>query len=109
MSYLDSYKLRYGQSWLSQRAEVSIVKSANYIKIEDPATPDHASRLAWAHWTLKSSSVAVVAFMWAMAVDPTVLAGGQDITDEQIDAITAAELPNVLADFVANPPTGSGL
>jgi hypothetical protein len=109
MSYLDSYRLRYEQSWLSQRVEVSIVRSANYIKIEDPATPDHTNRLAWANWTLRNSSVAVVGFMWSMALDPEVLSQGQDITDAQIDSITAAELPDVLADFVANPPIGAGI
>jgi hypothetical protein len=107
MSYLDSYKFRYEQSWLSQRAEVSIIKSAQYIKIEDPGTPDHANRLAWAQWALRNSSVAIVSFMWGMAVDPNVLAKGQDITDPEIDSITSAELPDVLADFAANPPAGA--
>ncbi len=106
MSYQDTYALRYGQSWLSQRGEVSVIKSANYIRIEDPGTPDHANRLAWSNWTIKNSSVAIVSFMWAYALDPNVLSKGQDITDAEIDGITSAALPDVLADFVANPPSG---
>ena len=106
-TYADSYALRYGQSWLSQRGEVSVIKSANYIRIEDPGTPDHVNRLAWANWAIKSSSVAIVSFMWAYALDPNVLTKGQEITDAEIDGITSAALPDVLADFVINPPPGS--
>jgi hypothetical protein len=109
MSYQESYALRYEQSWLSQRTEVSVIKSADYIMIEDPNTPDHVNRLAWANWAHRNSSVAVVPFMWPVALDPTILSLGQDITDDQIDAIVSAALPQVLADFVANPPLGAGI
>ena len=105
-TYLDSFTMRYGQSWLSQRAEVSVVKSAQYIQIEDAGTPDHANRLAWANWAIRSSSVAVTSFMWSYALDPNVLSKGQDISDAEIDGITSAALPSVLADFIAHPPTG---
>ena len=104
MSYQDSYNLRYTQNWLHDRGEVSVVRSADYIMIEDPATPDHEGRLKWAYWAHRNSSVAIVSFLWPLALDPIVLAEGADITDAQIDAIIAAALPGVIADFVANPP-----
>src|SRR5712664_2999937 len=104
--YELSYSYRYSQPWLQQRTEVSVVKSAAYIKIEDPATPDHANRLSWAAWTWKNSSVAVIAFMWNVATDPNVLSKGQDSTDAEIDGITSAALPDVIADFVTHPPPG---
>ncbi len=84
-----------------------MVKSAGYIKIEDAGAPDHANRLRWANWTWKNSSVAVVSFMWNVATDPNVLSKGENITDVEIDGITSAALPDVIADFVAHPPPGA--
>ena len=105
-TYEQNYSLRYAQPWLQERTEVSVVKSAQYIAIEDPSTPDHANRACWAAWTFKNSSVAVTAFMWNVALDPTVVSKGQDITDAEIDGITSAALPAVIKDFIANPPSG---
>jgi hypothetical protein len=75
--------------------------------IEDPATPDHADRLKWAYWAHRNSSVAIISFLWPLALDPTISAQGQDITDAQIDAIVSAALPGVIADFIVNPPGGT--
>jgi|SRR5215475_5775998 len=106
-TYELNYSLRYDQKWLQQRTEVSVVKSAQYIQIEDPATPDHDNRLKWANWTIKNSSVAFGSFMWSVALDPNVVSKGQDITDAEIDGITSAALPAVIADFIAHPPFGA--
>ena len=106
MSYQHSYDLRYKEGWLHDRGEVSMIKSADYIMIEDPATPDHANRLKWANWAVRSSAVAIIAFLWPLAIDPNVLTKGEGITDAEIDEIIAAALPNVIAEFIANPPGG---
>jgi hypothetical protein len=102
--YEKNYELRYASPWLQQRTEVSVVKSAQYIGLEDPGTPDHANRLLWASWAVKSSSSAIAPFMWHVALDPDVVAQGQNVSDAKIDGIVSAALPAVVADFIANPP-----
>lgn len=103
-SYEYNYELRYEAKWLQERTEVSVIRSAQYIGLEAPEVPDHANRLTWATWANKNSSVATIPFMWQVALDPDVVAQGQDVTDLKIDGIVSAALPAVVADFVANPP-----
>ena len=103
-AYERNYELRYASLWLLQRTEVSVIKSAQYVGIEDPSTPDHANRLAWAAWANKNSSIATTPFMWQMALDPDVVAQGQNVSDAKIDGIVSAALPAVVADFIASNP-----
>jgi len=103
-TYDKNYALRYESFWLQHRAEVSVVKSAVYIGIEDPGVPDHANRLKWAKWANTNSSVATVPFMWQLALDPDVMAQDQNVTDAKIDGIVSAALPAVVADFIASNP-----
>lgn len=103
-AYEKNYELRYDSPWLQQRTEVSVIKSAQYIAIEDPSTPDHANRVKWATWANKNSSVAMVPFMWQVSLDPDVVAQGQNVSDAKIDGIVSAALPAVVADFVASNP-----
>jgi hypothetical protein len=102
--YEKNYELRYGSPWLQQRTEVSVIRSAQYIGLEDPATPDHANRATWATWANKNSSVATTPFMWQIALDPDVVAQGQNVSDAKIDGIVSAALPAVVADFIASNP-----
>lgn len=81
-----------------------MIRSAQYIGLEDPSTPDHANRAKWATWANKSSSVAVIPFMWQVALDPDVVSLGQNVSDAKIDGIVSAALPAVVADFVASNP-----
>jgi hypothetical protein len=100
--YEKNYELRYASLWLQQRVEVSVVRSAQYIGLEDPGVPDHANRVAWATWANSNSSVATIPFLWQVSLDPDVVAQGPNVTDLKIDGIVSAALPKVVADFVAN-------
>jgi hypothetical protein len=99
--------LRYQSPWLQKRTETSVIKSAQYIQIEDPQTPDHANRLKWANWAYKNSSVAVVSFLWPVCLEPVTLEKGEAITDAEIDGIVSAALPGVVNDFTTSPPVGA--
>lgn len=103
-AYEKNYELRYGSPWLQQRTEVSVVRSALYIGLEDPSTPEHANRAKWAAWANKQSNIATVAFMWQIALDPDVVSAGQNVPDAKIDGIVSAALPAVVADFIASNP-----
>lgn len=111
-TYTTNYRTRYEIPSLQEQTEVAMVSSANYILIEDPNTPDHANRLKWANYALKSSSVAWIPFAWPVSLDPTVAAAveadptGASVTDESVNAVVGAALPAVIADYIASitPP-----
>jgi hypothetical protein len=111
-AYTDSYQLRYHLSSVQQQIEVAVIHAAADIQNEDPATPDHANRLAWANWANKNSSVAWIAFAWPVAMNPTIQAAvqadpsGQTVQDSDVQFVVTSALPAVIADFIANPPPG---
>src|ERR1700751_1940080 len=75
--YTTSYALRYGIPSVQQQIEVAVIHDVEDIQNEDPATPNHADRLAWANWANKNSSVAWKAFAWPGAMNPTIRAAVQ--------------------------------
>src|ERR1700739_2635488 len=108
--YVSSYQLRYGIPSVAQQIEVAVIHDVEDINNEDPSTPDHANRLAWANWANKNSSAAWLPFAWPVAMNPTIQASvqadpsGQSVQDSDVQFVVTSALPQVIADFVANPP-----
>jgi hypothetical protein len=95
---------------LSQQTEVAVVTAAGQITNEDPATPDHANRLAWANWAVSNSSVAWQSFAWPVANNPAIITAvtadpsGQTVLDSDVQFVVNSNLDKVIAEFVAHPP-----
>jgi hypothetical protein len=112
-AYTASYSLRYQIPNVQQQIEVAVIHDVEDINNEDPATPDHANRVAWAQWANRSSSVAWIAFAWPVAMNPTIQSAvqtdpsGQNVQDSDVQFVVTSTLPKVIADFVAHPPPGS--
>lgn len=110
--YLDSYKMRYQTPSLMAQIEVAMVHAGNDILNEDPAAPDHANRLAWAQWSMANSSVAFAPFGWPVCQNPAILTSyqadpsGATILDSDVQFVVNSMVPQVVANFVANPPPG---
>jgi hypothetical protein len=110
--YTTSYAIRYSTPHLSQQTEVSVVTAAGQIINEDPSTPDHANRIAWANWATVNSSVAWQPFAWPVASNPSIVAAvtadpsGSTVPDSDVQFVINSNLENVIAEFVANPPSG---
>lgn len=109
-NYTTSYAIRYSTPHLSQQTEVAVVTAAGQIQNEDPATPDHTNRLAWANWAIPNSSVAWQSFAWPVAQNATIVAdviadpSGQTVQDSDVQFVVNEYIPEVVAQFVANPP-----
>src|SRR5258705_2211475 len=112
-AYTDNYHLRYAISSVQQQTEVAVIHAASDIQNEDSATADHANRLAWANWSNKNSSVAFEPFRWPVAMNPSIQASvaadpsGQSVADADVQFVVNSVLPQVIADFVAKPPSGA--
>lgn len=112
-AYTSSYAIRYTIPSLQQQIEVAVIHDVEDINNEDPSTPDHANRLAWATWANKNSSVAWIAFAWPVAMNPTIQASvqadpsGRSVADNDVQFVVTSALPGVIADFVAHPPPGA--
>lgn len=110
--YTTSYAIRYQTPALSQKTEVAVVTAAGQIQNEDAGTPDHAHRLAWANWAIFNSSVAWVSFAWPVAQNPAIITAvatdpsGNSVQDSDVQFVVNSALGAVIADFVANPPSG---
>src|ERR1700757_2959692 len=112
-TYTDSYRLRYSISSVQQQIEVAVIHDVEDIQNEDPSTPNHTNRLAWANWANKNSSVAWQPFAWPVAMNSTIQAAvqadpsGQSVADSDVQFVVTSALPAVIADFIANPPPGA--
>lgn len=109
-AYTDSYSLRYQLPPIQQQIEVAVIHAASDIKNEDPGTPDHANKIAWANWANKNSSVAWAPFAWPVSLNPAIQnsvatdPSGQSVLDGDVQFVVNSNLDAVIADFVANPP-----
>ena len=63
--YIDLYGLK-NNSDLNNRIEVAISKSAYDISNENPATDNHANRLAWAKEALSDPGLKSSEMLWAL-------------------------------------------
>src|ERR1700751_6066982 len=110
--YTTSYALRYGIPSVQQQIEVAVIHDVEDIQNEDPATPNHANRLAWANWANQNSSVAWIAFAWPVAMNPSIQASveadpsGQSVKDSDIQFVVNSNVEAVITYWVANPPPG---
>jgi hypothetical protein len=112
-TYTSNYAIRYSLPSVQQQIEVSVVHDAQDIQNEDPATPDHANRVAWATWANKNSSTAWIPFAWPVSMNPKIQGAvqadpsGQTVQDSDVQFVVTGALPAVIADFVAHPPPGA--
>jgi hypothetical protein len=110
--YTTSYAIRYLTPHLSQQTEVAVVTAAGQIINEDPATPDHSNRIAWANWAMPNSNIASYSFAWPVASNPAIVAAvtadpsGSTVADSDVQFVVNSNLGTVIANFVANPPSG---
>ena len=108
--YTTSYAIRYNTPPLSQKTEIAVVTAAGQIQNEDPATPDHANRIAWANWAIPNSATAWQSFAWPVSTNPAIVASvttdpsGNSVQDSDVQFVVNSALDNVIAEFVANPP-----
>jgi hypothetical protein len=108
--YTDNYRLRYQLPSVQQQVEVAVMVAAKDIANEDPATPDHANRTAWANWANENSALAMIPFAWPVSMNPAIQASvaadpsGASVLDSDIQFVVNSTLDKVIADFAANPP-----
>lgn len=113
--YTTSYSIRYSIPSIQQQIEVAVITAAGDITEEDPSTPDHANRIAWAAWANENSSVAWNPFAWPVAMNPAIQyeveadPSGQTVKDADVQFVVNSNIESVITNWVANPPTGSGL
>jgi hypothetical protein len=106
-NYTDSYALAYNTPSVLQQIEVAVVTAAGNIETEDPSTPDHANRIAYANWAQQNSSVAWVAYRWYVATNPAIIASyqadpsGSTIKDSDIQFVVNSNLETVITEWVA--------
>jgi hypothetical protein len=110
--YTASYAIRYSIPSIQQQIEVAVITAAQSIENEDPSTPDHSNRIAWAAWANQNSSVAWNAFAWPVGMNPAIQAAveadpsGQSVKDSDIQFVVNSNVEAVITYWVANPPTG---
>lgn len=109
-AYTDSFAIRYNIPSLQQQWEVAGIKAAEDINNEPVDAPDHVNRVSWAAWYLKNSQEGSVSFAWAVAMNPAIQASvgndptGASVPDTDVQFVVNSALPQVIADFIANPP-----
>lgn len=101
--FLTLYGYRYntGEEFMS-RIESGVAVMCRTILAEDPATANHAERLAWANWALVqgNTKAAAAGIAWAVIANPTIaaaLSAGNAVPDSDIEY----EIGQRAADFGA--------
>jgi hypothetical protein len=93
-SYIELNTLA-GNSTLRSRIAVACVVAANAIRIEDPITPKHAERLAWAKSVYASPQQEASRVLWS------VLAQNAALTNAQIEAATDVQIQTAVDAAIA--------
>jgi hypothetical protein len=112
MSLQVEYNIRYQIVNLQQRTEAAVMVAIQDILNEDPDTPDHVNRESWAHWANINTNVASIYFMWGLAMNPSIQDNveadptGNSVPDGDIQYVVNSNISTVIAECVANPPTG---
>lgn len=109
-AYIDSFKVRYETPSVQHQTEVAVMHAVTDINNEGEAVPDHANRLAWANWATGASSMAVVPFLWPVAMNPEIAGAvgtdpsGSTVPDTDVQFVVNSNVDRVIAEWVANPP-----
>jgi hypothetical protein len=112
MNLQIEYDIRYSIPGLQQRTESAVMTAIQDIMNEDPGTPDHANRYAWAQWANVNTSIASIYFMWGLAMNPSIQASvaadpsGLSVPDNDIQFVVNSNISLVINECVANPPSG---
>ena len=108
--YTTGYSTRYGIPSIQQQAEFAVITAASQIKNEDPSTPNHANRLAWAAWIDTQSAQGTWPFLWPIALNPSIQAAvaddptGATVTDNDVQFVVNSNLEFVIAAWAAGQP-----
>jgi hypothetical protein len=101
MALVDIYNCWAAEGGLLKAKFIgACLKSAYYITIEDSGTANHANRLTWANSILSGTKEAVEAAVlkhirYAVAGNATLQAAGDDVTDNDVEYIVAAQLDTI--------------
>jgi hypothetical protein len=112
MNLQIEYNIRYTLQSLKERTEAAVMTAIQDIINEEPSTPDHANRYAWAQWANTNTSIASMYFMWGLAMNPSIQAQveadptGQSVPDGDIQFVINSNITLVINECVINPPSG---
>lgn len=112
MSLLTNHQIRYQIPKIREQVEAAVMVAVTDILNEASGTPDHTNRYAWAEWANLNSQIAYIYFMWAVAMNPSVVESvegdpsGESVSDSDIQFIVNANMDKVIAECVENPPAG---
>ncbi len=84
----------YSDSALRNRVEIALILAAEAVRTEDPATPNHAARLAWARQVLSNPQT------WLMPMFRLLLAAHSSVEASQISAASDALIAGKVAEAV---------
>lgn len=102
-NYITSYRIRYNLGIIHQQTEVAVMHAAGDIVNEDPTTPDHDKRLAWAQWAIAHSALAYPIFLWPLAGNQSIIdkveaaEDGSTVMDQDVQFVVNSALPKVIA------------
>ena len=95
ISYTEQAALAVDNSFL-RRAQMAVVKFANYILNEDPATANHPARYAWARNAILNTQGVAVALAPAVVMGPVVAAALLATTDAELQSAVEFEVAQLL-------------
>lgn len=99
-TYQDLFVLRTEGSLIG-RAVIAVERAAAQVINEDPLTPNHATRIAWAIKVIgpnaMSQMYATIVLRWAVAENQTLQDQGTAIDDASVQFIVNSYLPRVVA------------
>jgi hypothetical protein len=81
---LEVYDLIHADCDLWRRAEVEAIRSAAYVRNENPIAANHAARLVWANAVLADPATWVQGNKVNLLTYPDIIANGNQTTDAQM-------------------------
>lgn len=97
---LQKYEIRASEN-LRKRLTAAFTDAARDIRNEDPMTPNHANRLAWANTVLADANAAeaqAAMHQWRLTLNTAIADVGDAATDNDLTYVAVAEIiPAILA------------
>jgi hypothetical protein len=84
MSLESTYQLRYESKNMKDRVTAAVAQGAGDIRNEDPATPNHESRMEWADYAFANTQGIAEQAMWDVVMNPAINSAGEASTDNDI-------------------------